>query len=65
MTKHKWKDESFSKHNKEECCIKCGVWRTWVGGGAFNCWEYWQPKKNDFDEVKTTFKRPECLGKIT
>ena len=59
MPNHKWKDESFSKHKKEDCCIKCGVFRSWQYGDM-QCWKYWWPKKHEIDMVKTQFERPEC-----
>lgn len=64
MVNHKWKDESFSRYYKEERCIKCGVFRTWLGGDM-QCWEYWWPKKYDLAMIKKQFNRSTCRIKTT
>lgn len=63
MVNHKWKDESISKYHKTERCVKCGVYRDWIGGDM-QCWQYWWPKTSDVGMVKTQFKRPECVGRL-
>lgn len=59
MVNHKWKDESFSKYHKTELCIKCGVYRNWIGGDM-QCWEYWHPDVKIYYPNK--FKRPDCAS---
>lgn len=59
MKNHKWKDISFSKHNKAEECTKCGVFRNWRYGDM-QCWEYWWPSKSNFSMAKTQLHRPDC-----
>ena len=59
MANHKWKDESFSKYNKEHRCVKCGLQRTWRGGDM-QCWRYWYPSGHDKHSLRHIYKRPEC-----
>jgi len=58
MANHKWKDEG-NKYNKQYRCVKCGVFRTWIGGDM-QCWEYWYPSGHDKHTLHHIFKRPEC-----
>jgi len=60
MANHKWKDESISKYEKEHFCVKCRVYRTWLGGDM-QCWQYWWARKNDIESIKKQFERPECI----
>lgn len=63
MSNHKWKDESFSKYRKTERCIKCGVYRDWIGGDM-QCWEYWHPDREINRDIEPhKFKRPDCNKK--
>lgn len=59
MIRHKWEDVSFSKYNKQEHCIKCGVYRDWCGGD-YQCWQYWYPVKSVYEAIRKIYKRPEC-----
>jgi len=57
---HKWTDEG-NKFNKQDRCIKCGVFRTWIGGDM-QCWNYWYPFGHKNHTLNKIFKRPECVG---
>ncbi len=68
MANHKWKNDNVL-NIKRQTCTKCWIFREWLRGKEYQCWEYFIVRNfiaqngTEQTSIEQQYERPECINK--